>query len=238
MQKLSEIIECIDANFSRINPTIIYNEGWMTRLLVQQSIIDKTEICGIDFSQITNWTSEALISSPFINAPYKKEGYTHADIALGDFKIDYCERGEIKLLGDARIFGIIEAKMGSNLCQGTTHVNNYNQASRNLACIAHNTFKTPCKTFFAVVAPEKKLAKHKINKQIELDNLIQQIKNRFSLHPEEFKEKQSMDMVIQKAESTYVNCFSFETWIDRIKNPYDFLQGFYDKTLKWNRIIS
>ncbi len=238
MKELVRIIDSIDNGLPNINPTIIYNEGWMIRLLVQQSIIEKTVISGIDFSQISHWTSEALISSPFIKAPNYREGYTHADIALGDFSVDYSKRGEIRILDDARVFGIIEAKMGSNLSKGTTHVKNYSQASRNLACIAHNAFNKTCKTFFAVVAPEAKLDKHQIERQIELENLIQQIKDRFSLYPKEFRDRQNMDMIISKAESSTVNCFSFETWIECIKDQKskDFLRGFYEKALSWNRI--
>jgi hypothetical protein len=36
-------------------------------------------------------------------------------MALGDFSVDYIKRGEIIIDEDARNFGIIEAKMGSDL---------------------------------------------------------------------------------------------------------------------------
>ena len=85
MQHLLDIITSIENDLPNINPTQIYNEGWMTRLLMKQSILEKTKLEKFDFGKFNNWTSEALISSPFLKAKKCKEGYTHADIAFGDF---------------------------------------------------------------------------------------------------------------------------------------------------------
>ena len=221
-----------------LNPTEIYNEGWMTRLLVYESIKEKIKLKDIDFKIISYWTSEALISSPFVKAKKYREGYTHADIALGDFSVDFNKRGEIIVSKIAKIFGIIEAKMGSNLSQGTTHFKNYNQASRNLACIAYNTCDIDCEIFFYVVAPEKKLVEHEIKKQIDLQTMIDQIAFRFKEYSDEFKRAQKMDLIISKALKCKVESISYEEWIEKIKN-YDsrkFLDEFYQKAKKWNRI--
>ena len=107
-----------------INPTIIYNEGWMIRLLVIESMIEKLKINKVDFGLLArkNWSSEALITSPFVETKENREGYTHADIILGDFSVNYNERGDVKLNDSPDVLGIIEAKMGSNLSQGTSNV--------------------------------------------------------------------------------------------------------------------
>jgi hypothetical protein len=171
-----------DHSVPNVNPTEIFNEGWMTRLLVYQSIKEKLIIDGlIDFVKNKNWSSEGLISSPFVKAKKNREGYTHADMTLGDFAIDYKGRGEITVSDSAINFGIIEAKMGRNLSQGTTHAPDYNQASRNLACIAENVKNETCKTFFTVVAPITMIKHHKIMEQTEKGFMIKQIKHRFEL---------------------------------------------------------
>ena len=46
---INKIIDSIDQEQPNLNPTQIYNEGWMTRLLVKFSIEDKLKFKGIDF---------------------------------------------------------------------------------------------------------------------------------------------------------------------------------------------
>ena len=238
MEDITEIIKSIDSDHSRLNPTEIYNEGWMTRILVNNSIRYRIKIKGLDFGKIENWTSEALISSPFIRADFDREGYTHADIALGNFSVNYETRGEIVIPDNAKIFGIIEAKMGSNLSQGTKHASEYNQASRTLACIASQTHNSSCDIFFAVVGPKTILDKYRIDKQIDLQHMIKQIENRFSPYSDDFRKKQEMQSIITKARGCKVFLVSYEEWIDEFEDGEvkELLTGFYEKSKKWNRI--
>lgn len=240
MQNIIDIINSIDSEFPNINPTLIYNEGWMTRLLVRQSLKEKIKLKSLNFGDISNWTSEALISSPFIKAKKHREGYTHANIALGDFNVTYENRGEIIIPDNAKIFGIIEAKMGSDLSKKTANTINYNQASRNLACIASKTYnKKECSIFFSVVAPEVKLKKYKIDIQIDLKTMIEEIKGRFNPpYENDFKNSQNMDSLIDKAETCDVWTMSYEEWINCLANSEakEYLIDFYVKAKKWNRI--
>ena len=242
MNSIIEIIKSIDSPAPGINPTEIYNEGWMTRLLVYYSIQDKLTINSIDFSKITNWCSEAVISSPFLQR-YRgdklAEGFTHADMTIGDFTVDFVNRGEIKIKKTAKLFGIIEAKMGSNLSKGTKNAPDYNQASRNLACIASKTFHIEnCKTFFSIAAPENRIEYHEIRKQIDLQNIISQIEKRFHEYPSSFRQEKNMDRILKKAAKTEIWHISYEEWIKRFTKPESIsqLSDFYEKAKKWNRL--
>ena len=248
MIEIIKIIETIENSdvFTNIKPTEIYNEGWMTRLLVYYSMKEKVKLKEIEFSNKVNWTSEALLSSPFVGVSNFKEGYTHADIALGNFKVEYKQHGKgsgkIILNENAEVFGVIEAKMGSNLSAFTTNASDYNQASRTVACIAHNTVND-CKTFFYVVLPETKAVK-KNRKGISLSDLlnekkiITQIQNRFKHHNENNDLKLKDSDIISKVQKCVVDIITYEEWIDlftdkKIKNT---LNEFYDKCKKWNNI--
>ena len=237
---INGIIDSIDQKQSNLNPTQIYNEGWMTRLLVKFSIEDKLKFRGIDFSSISHWCSEALISSPFLPRERKDclaESHTHADMAIGDFEVNFECNSEIKLKNNPNLFGIVEAKMGSNLSQRITHAENYNQASRSLACIAHITKKyTSCKIFFAVVAPEEILKKYSIDEQIYKKCMMRQIRDRFNQYDEEFRKDKDMDGVLAKANECDVWSASYEDWIDAINDPQlkRALKTFYGKSKKWN----
>lgn len=238
----SEIFDSINKSKNypltpNLNPTEIYNEGWMVRFLVSYSkkchivLKDSSGLELVDFGKINNWTSEGLISSPFLKVKKNRESHTHADVALGDFRINYIERGEIKLDNDAKIFGIIEAKMGSNLSPGTTYAKNYNQASRNLACIASN-IPDKCKSFFLVAAPEEKIKHHKIYATVDKGSMIKQIEDRYVLSG------LSKDMnVTSKANDATVGVVSFESWIEHFQSQEkNFLLEFYENCKFWNRI--
>jgi len=232
-----DIIDTIDNSVDgnsipNVNPTEIYNEGWMTRLLVYTSINQKLKINDfLDFSIIKNWSSEGLISSPFIDARKNREGYTHADMALGDFEINYSNRGQIEIRDEAKLFGIIEAKMRSNLSKGTTNAKDYNQASRNLACISYNA-NGNCKTFFAVVAPEAMIENHAIKEQIEPNKMLSQIRNRYTLSGLAI----DTDLLTRAAKSE-IFVLSYEDWIDRLTgSDKEYAKKFYDNCKKWNRL--
>ncbi len=214
MSSTIEKINALSILTENINPTIIYNEGWMIRLLTIESIIEKLKIKGIDFERLAtkNWSSEALVKSPFVQAKEFREGYTHADIILGDFSINYDERGEVKLNDSPEYLGIIEAKMGSNLSQGTSNAKNYNQASRNVCCLSYLTRGYPdCEIFFAVAAP--KMTIEKIKNQIERDIITNQIKERF-----QYSKDNKYPEIKGKVEKCKVLSISYERWIEEIKD--------------------
>jgi hypothetical protein len=221
---------------SKINPTVIFNEGWMTRLLVTESMKKGIVIGNINFGNLAKkeWSSEALISSPFIGIEKNPEGYTHADIILGDFEIDYSNRGDIKVKSDAQILGIIEAKMRSNLSKSTSNAKEYNQASRNICCLAYNAAEyATCKTFFIVAAPKVTIEKYKFSEQ--MDKVPEQIEQRFR---HSGKEKDYSTKLKDKVNTCERSVICYEDWIeffegDSIKRK---LEDFYKKCKECNRI--
>lgn len=236
MKDVIEIIQSIETNKIHLNPTDFYNEGWMIRLLVKKSIEEKLTIGTINFADISNWTSEGLISSPFVSAPKYREGYTHADIAVGDFKIDYANRGEIIIEDTAKLFGIFEAKMKSNLSQRTTYADDYNQASRNIVCILFNTKKTT-QSFFGVVAPKEYLERHQIAQQIDKKTIHRQIKKRFDVYDDDFKLQKEAEDILNRLDSINIVSISYESWIDIFRNKSrKELQDFYEKSKRWNKL--
>lgn len=231
-------IEALNSLKEQINPTVIYNEGWMIRLLVMESLIQKLKIKNLDFAILAtrNWSSEALIKSPFVGIKHNKENHTHADIILGDFNVDYNVNGETKLNEEPQVLGIIEAKMGSNLSKGTSNSkSNYNQASRSICCLSYITRNNPeCELFFVVAAPLATINKYKIENQIKQEYINQQIKNRF---------KHSEVTYSPEIENQVNNCkitaISYEEWIDKLENNQvkKILNDFYKKCLFHNKII-
>lgn len=228
-----EKIKALNMLSENINPTIIYNEGWIVRLLVIESMLEKITIENIEFGKLANkkWSSEALIASPFVTTKINREGYTHADIILGDFDVNYGERGEVVLTDIPEILGIIEAKMGSNLSKGTVNAPDYNQASRNVCCLAHTTQSTDCDTFFIIAAPQSIIKKYNFEEQI--NQIRTQISERFS-HSEISYSKEIEKKVIE----CKVSVISYEDWINTLKDneKKNILFDFYNQCKKYNKI--
>lgn len=241
IQAIAGILGKCHETTTNMTPTSLYNEGWMTRLLVIASIESKTLIQDIDFDKIQNWYSEGLLSSPFLartRTDKLAEGYTHADMALGDFTVNSHERGDILIKGTEGIFGIIEAKMGSRLSSGTKNVPDYSQASRNLACIAFNTLSTNHEIFFYVAAPEKKIEEYQIRKNVNLNTMLEQIQKRFVLYKEDNLVYAKKEPILERASQCKCAVISYESWLDRLSSfsSYSSLVEFKNRCYKFNRI--
>jgi hypothetical protein len=241
IQTIFEILSEAHTPETNISPTLLYNEGWMARLLVSASIQQGIHLQDIDFSNVQNWYSEGLLSSPFL--PRERgdklgEGYTHADMVIGDFEVEPFKRGDITIKSTNGIFGVIEAKMGSKLSSGTKNAPNYNQASRNLACIAYNTHCTTHDIFFSVTAPELKIAEHNINKQVNLQVMLDQIAMRFDQYDKDSRVYGLKDEILQRAETCNCSVISYESWLETLANhiAYPSLVEFKDRCYFFNKI--
>lgn len=113
--------------------TILYNEGWLLRLVLDWYSTHRAQARLIRFAPEAQWYSEALLPSRFFRSK-KREGYTHADAVIGHFQIRR-SRGDVRLLNSTKQFLVAEAKLGSPLSSGTHHARSFNQAARNVACI-------------------------------------------------------------------------------------------------------
>lgn len=120
-------------------PTEVFNEGWMLRLVLDALRHCRPLSLPIQFEAGAKWYSEALLASPFAaqqKADVLAEGFTNADGVVGQFAFRPMTQTGLELASDATQFIVIEAKMFSNLSSGTKNAPGYNQAARNVACMA------------------------------------------------------------------------------------------------------
>ncbi|MBN1774828.1 MAG: hypothetical protein JW817_00025 [Clostridiales bacterium] len=159
-------------------------------------------------------------------------------MALGDFRVDSANRGDISIEGTDGIFGVLEAKMGSQLSAGTKNAPDYDQASRNLACIAYNTKSTKHAIFFAVVAPQKKIEEYKIGEQVSISRMIDKISKRFDMYDSNSNIYSIKEVVLERARSCTCFTLSYESWLDALVDhaAYSVLDEFRNQCYKFNRI--
>ena len=165
--RIAELLARCGTTESVMPPTELYNEGWMLRLVLDW--FDRNHLVehALAIMPQARWYSEALLPSAFRprhRGDRRAESFTHADGVIGHFDIKPGVRGDAVLLGDATQFIVCEAKLGSGLSAGTTNAAAFDQAARNVACMAHmiGIAKVPINRFehigFYVIAPEAQIA--------------------------------------------------------------------------------
>lgn len=159
-----------NSNKSPIARSEVFNETWMLRLTLAlihdyaEDFEDSTLAC-IHKAVTKRWISEGGLAPTL-----KNEGPTWTDAIIGDVSIETDMEMEdisgnkrgVKLAHDSKDCGVIviEAKIGSKLARKTTHHSGYNQAARNIACLAQlimdesDSYKTKCA--FIVLGPREK----------------------------------------------------------------------------------
>jgi hypothetical protein len=257
---LIEILKTCESNGNgqqRFPPTEVFNEGWMLRLLLDAlQTVDVRDPLG--FLEGAMWYSEARLSSPF--CPTKRqdplgESFTHADGIIGNFEFRKKTKTGFKLTDGARQFIVLEAKMFSNLSCGTKNALGYNQAARNVACMAKTIEQSGIRlddfksVGFFVLAPNREMrARRKRNTNLETClqpvSIRSAVSKRIESYPPEKQdelrlwEKQYFLPLVNRLESEHqLKVLSWEEIIESIavKNKVtgEVLHQFYDQCLKY-----
>lgn len=140
IEAITRILNRCGTPDSVLPPTEIFNEGWMLRLVLDWFDRNRDLPHPLMFASSAGWYSEALLPSRFLaqfRADAKAESFTHADGVIGHFSVNSGVRGDAIINSNARQLIVTEAKLGSSLSAGTKNAPTYDQAARNVACIAH-----------------------------------------------------------------------------------------------------
>jgi hypothetical protein len=139
IQKVADLLLSCGGPSSVMPPTELFNEGWMLRLALDWLAKSGTQGHALTLERGARWYSEALLRSQFLprfRGDDLAESWTHAYGVVGHFRVGEHEGGAAILEADASQFVVIEAKMRSPLSSGTKYAPDFDQAARNVACIA------------------------------------------------------------------------------------------------------
>lgn len=137
--RVAEILLKAGDDASPLRPTELYNEGWLLRLVLDWAAVHAKPPYPFVFLPGARWCSEALLHSQFLprsRGDQLSESWTHADGVVGHFSIGGSGRGDLLLDREARQFIVVEAKLFSPLTAGTKNAPGFDQAARNVACMA------------------------------------------------------------------------------------------------------
>lgn len=229
--------------------TLIYNEGWMLRLILQAA--EEGYLPNL-IEPARNWFSEAKLFTPFArNRGRTAEGATSADAVMGDFDWALGTRSGVRLLPTATRFEVFEAKMFSGLSTNVTNARNYDQISRTIACMAHvislsnlkigrNDFNQIC---FWLIAPRERIKAGRFNNLLKKQSIQTKVQKRIQqFHAKDREEleawyEQYFKPLIDHSydgDNTLIRCISWETLLKNIENDdlNKQLNKFYNKCLQ------
>lgn len=187
LRGIHTLIDAADTEPYRYPPTLIYNEGWMLRLVLHW--FERHSLPGhvLDFHAGATWYSEALLPTPF-RARYqgdpRAEARTHADGIIGHIAIGNAAKGDAALLPGATQFVVTEAKMFSPLSRGTRNAPTYDQAARTVACIAETLYRAercPSKVpslALIVLAPQQRIDGGTITALLNTESVAAAVRSR------------------------------------------------------------
>lgn len=139
LERIRAMMKAVEGAGPVFPPTVLFNENWLLRLALDWFAAHPTEAHPLGFRDGARWFSEALLPSAFL-ARHKgdplAESWTHADGAIGHFQIGAGAKGDLALLPDATQLTILEGKIFSRLSPGVKKAPYFDQAARNVACIA------------------------------------------------------------------------------------------------------
>ena len=246
LERISEMLKAVDGASPHFPPTVLYNENWMLRLVLDSLVRSPHEAGPVAVLPDVEWYSEALLPSAFLSRfrgdPHG-ESYTHADGVIGHFSIGGNGKGDLVLAEDARQFSVIEGKMFSGLSKGVKNAGFFDQAARNVACIARvleGAERRPSEVpelSFHVVAPRAQIEKGVFGDLVTKESIRWKVERRVEVYEGE-KDSWFEQWFIPTLDEISLGVISWEEIVAHLAQvlPEDGrrLAAFYERTVHFN----
>lgn len=249
LPRITSLLDQCNTGDAPFPPTDLFNEGWLLRLVLDWYSRNTNVSSPFQFTAQARWFSEARLPSPFLKRCQKDnlaEGWTKADGVIGHFDLSHRKSG-CELRSDATQFIVIEAKIFSKLSPGVTNAPDYDQAARNVACIAEVLKRASRKPelldhiAFHVVAPEAQIETGAFRDEIKLKSIADKVKQRVdSYHG--CKDKWHDQWFAPLLNKIEISALSWEALLNPIReiDPESNaeLQAFMDNCYKFNQQLA
>jgi hypothetical protein len=250
MREVQKILESITAEGACIPGTLLYNEGWLLRLVLAAG--SKGADClPFRFEPTARWFSEALLYSAFLprsRGDRLAESLTHADGVVGQFVFRAETKAGLGLEPGCSQFVVCEAKMFSGLSAGTKRAPVFDQAARNVGCMAE-TLRRAGQSMslykslgFFVLAPESQIKTGVFSGQMNKEGIRDRLRHRIQMYDGQPKhielQKWLEEWALPLVDRMELSCCSWESVIDRVSIAHPeygaSLGEFYQLCLKYN----
>ena len=199
IHELEKMIENAGSEDSILKPTEIFNESWLLRIFLQMakdnpglSFSNKKSGIVLSHPDGTNFFSEAGLAPPFRKEVQENlyEATTKLDGVIGNFTMKEGSKAKLILDDEAKIFVVLEAKIGSDLSKDVKNAPYYDQAARTVACMAEalkDAKKLPSeieKLVFALIAPKERIQWRVFEELLSKKSIKTKVKKRISEYDE------------------------------------------------------
>ena len=248
-ERIKGILERSDTNERVMPPTELYNEGWLLRAALDWFAEHPTESHELAVPEGACWYSEALLPSQFLarwRGDPLTETHTHADGAVGQFRIGELGAGDLALDGGAKHFVVLEAKLNSKLASGIKNAPGYDQAARNVACMGHIMAQAGCRPEttetlgFFVVAPASQIERGVFGSQLNKESIEQKVSQRVADYEDAERKSWLDEWFAPMLRRMRVAAISWEDVSAAIASADEpsgrsFME-FYERCLRYNRL--
>ncbi len=245
-QRITAMLAQCGSTDTVLPATQLYNEGWLLRLVLDFFSRRPENDHPLAFSSGCRWFSEARLPSQFFpqsRGDTRAESWTHADAVIGHFHIGEDNKGGLTLSKDATHFIVCEAKLFSPLSPGVKNAGFFDQAARNVACIAEvlNRANVPPSVFsklgFYVIAPRSQIESGLFLKQVDKTAMKDKVSARVAQY-EGQKQDWFSKWFLPALQQMEIACLSWEDLIIDIRKWDDLfgseLEKFYGACVKHN----
>jgi hypothetical protein len=246
LKSFLNLLPNIDHDLPNFPPTILYNEGWLLRLIVDWFSSSGITDHPLSFSKDGHWFSEARLPSAFLprfRGDPLAESHTNADGVIGHFMIGSTGKTDLALTQDATDFVVLEAKLYSGLSKGVKHAKYYDQAARNVACMAEILSRADRKsnTFsqlgFYVLAPKDQIKSRTFSSHLDKKSINSKVNRRVSSYEGE-QDEWFKNWFMPTLEVIDIQSISWEAILDIINENDskigDSLNEYYAQCLTFN----
>lgn len=189
MHIISELIASFDPQNPNFRPTEIYNENWLTKIVLNQASTIKDSGFPLGFLTGSTWYSESQLPTAF--KPRHRgdplgESRTNADGVIGHIEVGKLAKVDLELKRGARQFTVVESKIGSVLSSGVTHARYFDQAARYVACMAEVMAQAGIQPSsldrldFIVLAPDSAIKQGTFSDQMKPSSIQAKVQRRVS----------------------------------------------------------
>jgi hypothetical protein len=189
MDVLTDLIASFDPARPNFRPTELFNESWLVKLVFHQASKITDKDFPIGFLPRSSWFSESLLPTIFkarFQGDPLSESRTNADGVIGHFIIGSKGKADLDLHTNAEQFTVVEAKIGAPLSSGTSNAKYFDQAARNIACMAEVLRRARVhpsslsRLDFVVLAPFHSIEKGTFSKEMNLTSIRSKVARRIS----------------------------------------------------------
>jgi hypothetical protein len=228
LSEVQEILATITSGTNCVTPTLLYNEGWLAKLVLRTAA-GGVSCLPFQFEPGSLWFSEVILTSIFSKRSRDDEHgetSTHADAVVGHYTFRDLTKAGMVLDTACSQLVVCEAKMFSALTPGTKRAPNFDQAARTVGCMAEALRQSarPIQSYkslgFYVMAPASQINAGVFTDQMAKAGIRQKLVERVAMYkgqpPERALEKWLEEWALPLVDKMDVASYSWETAIDRI----------------------